>query len=160
MSGTLSIPSETRDEHNKVNERMLKSDVPSEARMWCPFCLTNPKKYRGRFYGKYRDVKKHVKKVHGQCVQIKCKRCPWICYDALDCFLEHAKNAHKIVFNGKATKFFLKDDFFEWVGSENEPTEKHTPIYEEGRKKRKKAISKGTKQRFRLTAETANMLND
>ena len=72
--------------------------------------------------------------------------------------MEHGKNAHKIVWNGKETKLSLQDEVFEWVGSKNEPTEKHTSVFDEDQKKRKKAISKGTKQRARLTAEVANML--
>jgi len=160
MSSTSSIPSKSKVGRNKISERMFKSDVPSEARM---YCVSHPTKYWtlcGKLYGKYREVKRHVKDVHGFSVGNKCKRCDWSCFDLLDGFLAHGKNVHQIVWNGKATKCSLRDHLFEWVGFETKPSKKYAPICDEGREKRKKAISKGTKQRSRLTAATAKMLND
>ena len=129
-----------------AKQRVMKRNVPSEAKIKCIKCCRKMK---------FRELRKHLAKEHNiSNVSISCTEtlengdtCDFHCSSSLDCFLEHSKYFHNELFEeGVDTIFDLFNGFNLLVSSTT--GRNHTEVCQNAREKRRKEKMREAKVRW------------
>ena len=80
-----------------------------------------------------------------------CKSCDWKCW-TLDCYLDHARATHDVIFPGKETDFNPADEYFTWNLLSYDPSleKSHHETCEKSKNDRKRVVQNGTKRLARF----------
>ena len=128
-----------------LKQRVMRRDVPSEAKIQCFLCIRKMK---------FRELRKHLEKEHNTPnISIACTEavengdtCDFRCASSLDCFLEHSKHCHNKFFEeGAATIFDLSNGFrlFESFTGRD-----HSGVCQDARDKKRKEKMREAKDRW------------